>query len=135
LALTGGMVLAGITVAGPAANAGASCSYPYCSETYNQSQYYVIVAHDWCGNQETLYQDAPPCASNSPVRLLSGNHTPATEDWDVLRVDRGWKYTVQVYSVIWGWSSVGSFDNRNGSTQMWVRVHNDQTMYVRSQST
>lgn len=42
--------------------------------------------------------------------------------------------TVQVYSVVFGWSSVGSYDNRYGSTQMWVRVHNDQTLYVRSQS-
>ena len=113
------------------AHASSSCYYPFCSETYNKSLYSVLVAHDWCGNSETLYQDAPPCGWSSRTDILYTNeHTPSHEDWDVLRIDRGWRYTVQVYSEIWGWSSVGSFDNRHGSTQMWVRVHNNQTMYV-----
>lgn len=119
-----------------AAHASSSCTYPFCSETYNQSQYFVVVAHDWCGNNDVLYQDAPPCGYGDPTEyLFPGQHTDSHQDWDVLRIDKGWRYTVQVYSVIWGWSSVGSFDNRLGSTQEWVRVHNDQTMYVLHQST
>lgn len=118
----------------PAAHASTSCTYPLCSETYNQSPYFVVVAHDWCGNSETLYQNNPPCGAGAQTEYLYTNqHTDSHQDWDAMRVDIGWKYIVQVYSVIFGWSSVGSFDNRNGTTAMWVRVHNDQTMYVQNQ--
>lgn len=134
LAMTG-VLLGGMLTFSPSASAGTSCSYPFCSETFNKDrQYEIIVAHDWCGNLETMRQDAPPCGWNDQTIVLwPGQHTNPNEDWDVLRVDPGWVYTVQVYSVLTGWSSVGSFDNRGISTPLWVRVHNDETMYVLSQ--
>jgi hypothetical protein len=125
----------GLLVAGQAtANAGSSCSYPFCSETFNASQYRIIAAHDWCGTDEIKHQDTPPCGWSDPtMTVFPGNHTPSTEDWDSFRVDRGYEYIVQVWSEIWGWSSVGSIDNRSAPTASWVRVHNDQTWYVRNQ--
>jgi len=133
VALLPAILLGSITPA-PVAAADTVCSYPWCSEIYNQSPYQLTVAHDWKGTDDTLYQNAPPNGWGSVTsELWPGQHTPAHEDWDALRIDSGWKYVVQTYSVVFGWSSVGSFDNRNSSTEMWVHVHGDETMYVLAQ--
>jgi hypothetical protein len=136
VALIGALAAAiALLVAGQApANAGSSCTYPYCSETYNASPGWIVAAHDWCGNDEHIYRNEPPCGWGSQTMVVySGQSTPPREDWDAFRVDRGYKYIVQVWSEIWGWSSVGSIDNRNGSTDSWVRVHDDQTWYILNQ--
>jgi hypothetical protein len=129
-----GLVIAGAVVTAPASHADGSCVYPLCSETYNSSDQSVIVAHDWCGNAERLSQDAPPCGWSDPTKVLfPGDHTPSTEDWDAFRVDAGCLYAYQVYSVLTGWGDAQTVDRRGRGNQ-WIRVHDDQTAYVRTQT-
>ncbi|MER5690069.1 hypothetical protein [Streptomyces sp. NPDC002205] len=130
-----GLAISGLAVTAPASYAGTSCSYPYCSETYNQTSLPVYVAHNWCGDKEWLIQSAPPCgAKSSDYWLAAGQHTDSHQDWDTFRVDAYWCYKFQRYSVIWGWESVETVDRRNQSAPEWVRVHNDETAYIIKQS-
>jgi hypothetical protein len=119
-----------------AAQASPNCDYPYCSETFNKSQYQITVARDWCGSGETYNHNTPPCGGSTAV-VFPGYSTDPHQDWDTFRVDAHWMYTVQYYSVlpvIGGWSSVATIDRRGSATGVWIRVHNDQTYYILKQT-
>src|SRR2546421_2711790 len=90
IAITWLVAASGLMTA-PASQAGGSCIYPYCSETYNRSNASVQVAHDWCkADDERRSQEDPPCGSSSKTMVLwPGEHTPSHEDWDAFRADAG----------------------------------------------
>ena len=123
------------------AQASESCTYPWCSEVYNSSPYNVTAARDWCNDSETYVGNSLPCDPGNPDgyshyydQLPSpGDHTLSHEDWDAFRVDAGCRYTFQYWSQIWGWSSTFTIDREAYSTGKWIRVHNDETAYIKSQ--
>ncbi len=124
-----------VVVPGTAAQAGASCTYPLCSEVANRlpAGAYVAVAHNWCGNADILYQNAAPCAGQVADYIASGTTTPPHEDWDGFRVENGCSVTYQFYSVLTGWTMQLNIVAA-GSTHIWIRVHNDDTAYILSRS-
>ncbi|MCX5409882.1 hypothetical protein OHA37_39330 [Streptomyces sp. NBC_00335] len=107
-----------------------------CSETFNKSGDSVYVARSWCGDQEWLAQNAPPCGDrNGDYWLQKGQGTNPNQDWDAFRVDVGWCYTFQTQSYLWGWYNKEVVDRRGKPTAEWVRVHDDETTFVLSQGT
>ncbi|MEU1601366.1 hypothetical protein ABZ468_54110 [Streptomyces sp. NPDC005708] len=131
-----GLAIGGVTATAPASYAGSSCTYPLCSETYNKSAYSAYVIHDWCGTSNYFYSNTPPCGvKSSDYYLQPGAHTDSHQDWDGFRVDAYWCYKVQWYSVLVGWEGTSTYDRRGNSVAEYVRVHNDETAYILSQST
>lgn len=123
------VLLAFVGVA-PTAFAGPGCTWPFCSEIRNRSSLGIAVFHDWCGTGEIIVRYEPPCGWANQIRYLEpGEGTPPRQDWDVLRVDAGWRYTVTApphYSRM--------YDNRNSYRPMYVRVHDWQAITVANQS-
>ncbi|MEU3464471.1 hypothetical protein ABZ721_31535 [Streptomyces sp. NPDC006733] len=131
------LALAGLLAVSPVSQADdGPCSSPWCSETYNVSGDSVYVARSWCGDQEWLAQDAPPCgAKDTDYWLQNGHGTNPNQDWDSFRVDVGWCYTFQTTSFLWGEYPKEVVDRRGKPTAEWVRVHDDETTVVISQGT
>lgn len=123
------------------AQAGSWCVNPFCSESYNDSSMYVDAFRNWCGDAEYLIQGDTPCGyrgDRESVRLNGrGNHTNSWEDWDTLKIDAGCEYILQFWIATEPgkgfWDTPFSRSRRNSSTPGWMRVHNNQTLYVRNQ--
>ena len=132
-AVVAGLIGLGALLTAPPALAGASCHYPLCSETYNKANHGVSVARNWCGNAQRLSQEIPPCGPGAQIiRLNPGVHTNAREDWDAFQVNGDCVVQYQIYSSIARHMfALQTIDRRGGGSQ-WVRVHNDQTAYIRS---
>ncbi|WP_037269047.1 RICIN domain-containing protein [Kibdelosporangium aridum] len=123
---------AGMLFASPAAQA-----FPR-SETENKtSDEYVLIAEDWCRDDERKAQEEPPCGAGSTTRRLPpGTGTPALEDWDGVRVDAG---SVMKYELLTVTPTVPPQFvttqhevDRRGIGSLWIRVHDNQTVRVTS---
>jgi hypothetical protein len=133
------IVGAGVLVPAAPARAGSTCTNPLCSESFNRTAIQVTALRDWCTSTDVIYQHEPPdCDPNDgqgprTMTLWQNQHTPEHEDWDGIRVDYGWRYTVQIYSIFTGWEAPKVL-NPNFGPSTWVRIHDWQTMYIIDQT-
>ncbi|MFD4638109.1 RICIN domain-containing protein [Lentzea sp. NPDC058436] len=123
---------AGVLLASPAAQA-----FPRSETVNSTSDEHVLIAVDWCGDDERKNQEAPPCGTGSTTRRLPpGNGTPALEDWDGVRVDAGsvmrYELLTVTVSVPPQYIRTQHEVDRRGVTSQWIRIHDNQTVTVQS---
>jgi hypothetical protein len=128
------LLLVSLVATAPSSSAGDHCVPPLCSRIVNDSPYWIVIARNWCGDEEYLVRNDPPCGAGQEVTLNAGDSTPVAvnEDWDTFRVDAGFCYIWTIWrldlsSDSWYWDLTGS------DTHAWVRVHNDERATIQAQ--
>ncbi|MBV2355279.1 hypothetical protein KUM39_13010 [Streptomyces sp. J2-1] len=116
------------------AQAGTSCTPVLgCSGTVNYSGSLVLAVRDWTCSSGTTASASTGCVSLANTRWLSdGYRTPKDQDWDAFKVDAGWCVLVEFQIPAKKWHV--TYDRRNQSSPVYVKVENFGTAYVRGQS-
>lgn len=121
----------GATAAGLVTSVPAAQAFPLSRTINNTPNQYVVVAKNWCGTATYLDQEQPPCGWGDEQRVLApGQGTPTLEDWDAVRVDSGSITAWDLYTFPDGDTSWQ--ENRRGKTSRWLRMHDNQTLKVKS---
>ncbi|MEW1648265.1 MULTISPECIES: hypothetical protein [unclassified Streptomyces] len=130
------IAIAGVTSLTPA-HAGPNCSIAGCSSTYNDTGATATALFNWCtasGSTGDTTTTRPSCSSEGAAQkqylLLGHEHTPETQDWDVLQIDAGWCYKVYFDSIT---NFTRTYDRR-GKTAEWVKISDYADAHIQGQS-
>jgi len=125
---------AGMVALAPAPEASAGgCVGWVCGQVFNDSAWGATAFKDWnCGGTTGFMTDDPWCASGPTQWMAPGGYTPDGQDWDVLRIDAGWCYRVQLYTPTRGtWSE--TYDRR-GTSDGFMKVETFGTAWLKAQA-
>lgn len=116
------------------AQAGTSCSSVFgCSESKNSSAQPATAWHDWTCSSGSTGTASTGCKGGTSYWLTPGAHTPSNQDWDVLQIDAGWCYKVNL--VNWYGKNWNVTYNRIGqSTPEYVKIEDGSVATVLAQS-
>ncbi len=116
-----------------AAYAGPNCSGSACSEVGNVSNDGVTAVHNWTCDSGTTGTANTGCAGGDLYYLSPGAHTPANQDWDVVRVDAGWCYKIK-FIKWWGKVWTVTYNRIGLSSPTYVKVEDASYAEVQAQS-
>lgn len=123
-----------LSVAATPAVAGTGCGWAGCSQTYDDSNGAVKIAHDWCisgGSSGSTSTRIPACKGQNFGWVYPGAHSPSGQDWDAFRAPAGWCIKV---TFVYPGPDVTKRYNRIGRGATWVKVRDGIPARVKAQS-
>lgn len=122
----------------PVANAGEVCAVPLCSEITNSqsSRFAVRAFHSGCFRERFRHVAAYPCPKEYrgpwDTMILNPRHsTPWDQDWDLVRILRGYYAVIRVANVQPWVDDLNFRVTAHSGKDVYVRVANDETLIVR----